>query len=168
MLLPCALYLVRHGIAADASSAFPDDAARPLTDEGMERLRIQFKALRQLDVEIEHVLTSPLVRAMQTAALLKEAFRNAPAVAVVDALRPGGRFDGLMAELARLPDAKGVALVGHEPSIGMVASRLLGAREAIQFKKGAVCRIDVATLPPTEPGRLQWFLPPRVLRGLAG
>jgi phosphohistidine phosphatase len=168
MLLPCALYLVRHGIAADLSAAFPEDAARPLTDEGAERLRVQFKALRRLDVEIEHVLTSPLVRAVQTAALLKEAFRNEPAVSVIDALRPGGKFDGLMAELARLPSVKGVALVGHEPSIGLVAARLLGARDAIPFKKGAVCRIDVATLPPAEPGQLQWFLPPRVLRGLAG
>ncbi|MCX6539798.1 MAG: phosphohistidine phosphatase SixA [Acidobacteria bacterium] len=168
MMSPCALYLIRHGIAADPSSALPDDPARPLTDEGTQRLRVQFKALRRLGVEIEHILTSPLVRAIQTAALLKEAFRNAPAVSVVDALRPGGRFDGLMAELARLPNVHGVALVGHEPSMGMVAARLLGARDAIPFKKGAVCRIDVATLPPTEPGQLQWFLPPRVLRGLVG
>jgi phosphohistidine phosphatase SixA len=73
-----------------------------------------------------------------------------------------------MADLARRPTVTGVALVGHEPSIGMVAARLLGARDAIPFKKGAVCRIDVATLPPTEPGQLQWFLPPRVLRALAG
>ena len=168
MLSPCALYLIRHGIAADLSSACSDDAARPLTDQGTERLRIQFSALRQLDADIEHVLTSPLVRAMQTAALLKEALKPAPAIVVVEALRPGGRFDALMAELARLPSVKGVALVGHEPSIGMVAARLLGARDPIPFKKGAVCRIDVDTLPPTEPGQLQWFLPPRVLRGLAG
>jgi phosphohistidine phosphatase len=168
MASSCALYLVRHGIAADASAAFPDDAARPLTEEGSDRLRVQFKALRGLDAEIDHVLTSPLVRAMQTAALLTASLEPAPTVIVVDALRPGGRFDALLAELARLPGATGVALVGHEPSIGMIAARLVGARDAIPFKKGAVCRIDVATLPPTEPGQLRWFLPPKVLRGLAG
>jgi phosphohistidine phosphatase len=168
MSSPCSLYFVRHGIAADPSSAFPDDAARPLTDEGTARLRVQFKALSRLDVEIEHVLTSPLVRAMQTAALLRESLTPMPAVVVVDALSPGGRFDALMAELAKLPCVRGVALVGHEPSIGMAAARLLGARDAIRFKKGAVCRIDVATLPPAGSGQLQWFLPPRVLRGLAG
>ncbi|MCX6543825.1 MAG: phosphohistidine phosphatase SixA [Acidobacteria bacterium] len=168
MSSPCALYFVRHGIAAEPSSAFPDDAARPLTDEGTARLREQFKALSRLDVEIERVLTSPLVRAMQTAALLRESLTPTPAVVVVDALRPGDRFDALMAELAKLPRVRGVALVGHEPSIGMAAARLMGARGAIRFKKGAVCRIDVATLPPTESGQLQWFLPPRVLRGLAG
>lgn len=168
MLSPCALYLVRHGIAADPSSAFPDDAARPLTDEGMHRLRVQFRALGRLDVEIDHILTSPLVRAMQTAALLKDALAQTPTIRVVDDLRPGGRYDALLAELGRISHATGVALVGHEPSIGMIAARLLGARDAIPFKKGAVCRIDVATLPPAEPGQLQWFLPPRVLRGLAG
>ena len=168
MLSPCALYLVRHGIAAEPGADYPDDAARPLTDEGAERLRVQFKALRRLDVEIDHILTSPLVRTVQTAALLKEAFRNAPAVSVSEALRPGGRFEAVMAELARLPRAMGVALVGHEPSIGMIGARLLGARDGIPFKKGSVCRIDVATLPPTEPGQLQWFLPPRVLRSLGG
>jgi len=168
MLSPCALYLVRHGIAADPSSAFPDDAARPLTDEGIDRLRVQFRALRRLDVEIDHILTSPLVRAMQTAALLNDALRHASTVSVVEALRPGGRFEALMADLARLPVVRGVALVGHEPSIGMIAARLLGARDPIPFKKGAVGRIDVTTMPPSDPGQLQWFLPPRVLRGLAG
>jgi phosphohistidine phosphatase len=164
----CALYLVRHGIAADPTPDRPDDAARPLTEEGAARLRVQFKALGRLDVAIEHVLTSPLVRAMQTAALLADSLKPAPAVTVIEALRPGARFDTLLAELARLPLVTGVALVGHEPSIGMVAARLLGARDPIGFKKGAVCRIDVATLPPTEPGQLQWFLPPRVLRALGG
>ncbi|MEI6669973.1 MAG: phosphohistidine phosphatase SixA [Acidobacteriota bacterium] len=167
MLSTCALYLIRHGIAADTTRACPDDASRPLTDEGVERLRIQFKGLRRLDVDIDHILTSPLVRAAQTAALLAEACRDAPDVIVVDALRPGGRYEALLAELARLPPRRGVALVGHEPSIGMAAARLLGARDGVPFKKGAVCRIDVATLPPAEPGQLQWFLPPRALRALA-
>lgn len=164
----CALYLIRHGIAADATAACPDDAARPLTDEGADRLRVQFKALRGLDAELDHILSSPLVRATQTAALLADAFRNRPTVAVIDALKPGGRYDAVMAELARLPRAGGVALVGHEPSIGLLAAGLIGARAPIPFKKGGVCRIDVDQLPPAQPGRLQWFLPPKMLRGLAG
>ena len=163
-----ALYLIRHGIAADATAECPDDAQRPLTEEGTERLRVQFKALRGLDAELDYILSSPLVRAVQTAAVLAEAFRNKPTVAVIDALKPGGRYDAVMAELARLPQAGGVALVGHEPSIGLLAAGLLGARVSIPFKKGAVCRIDVDMLPPAQSGRLQWFLPPKILRSLAG
>jgi phosphohistidine phosphatase len=162
----CAVYFIRHGIAADLSAAYPDDSARPLTAEGVERLRLQFRALRRLDVDIDCILTSPLVRTVQTAGLLREALTPVPPVRVIEALRPGGRFDAVMAELARLPELRGVALVGHEPSIGVLAARVMGARDGFSFKKGAVCRIDVASLPPTEPGQLQWFLPPRVLRGM--
>ena len=59
-----------------------------------------------------------------------------------------------------------VALVGHEPELGELAARLLGARGAVEFKKGAVCRIDVDALPPTAPGALRWLLPPKVLRSI--
>jgi len=164
----CSLYLIRHGIAADATEQHPDDAARPLTDQGVERLCAQFRALRGLDVELDHILSSPLLRAVQTAALLAETFRNKPRTGVIDALKPGGRYDAVMAELARLPQAGGVALVGHEPSIGMLAAGLIGSRVPIPFKKGGVCRIDVESLPPSQPGQMQWFLPPKILRGLAG
>ena len=57
-----------------------------------------------------------------------------------------------------------IALVGHEPGIGELAARLIGLRHPIEFKKGAVCRIDVDALPPTAPGALRWLLPPKVLR----
>ena len=59
---------------------------------------------------------------------------------------------------------KKIAIVGHEPGIGELAARLMGLRKAIEFKKGAICRIDVAALPPTGNGQLKWFLTPRILR----
>jgi phosphohistidine phosphatase len=158
------IYAVRHGIAADLSASCPNDEDRPLTEEGIERLCVQFRALRDLGVELDHVVTSPLVRARQTGEWLSAAFKTAPALVVCDALRPGGRYDAVMADLARLPRARHVALVGHEPSIGMLAAGLIGLRGSIPFKKGAVCRISVDGIPPSAPGQLEWFLPPRVLR----
>ena len=59
-----------------------------------------------------------------------------------------------------------MALVGHEPSIGELAARLIGSRHPIEFKKGAVCRIDVESLPPAGPGSLRFLLTPKVLRGI--
>ena len=158
------IYLVRHGIAADLSAAYPNDADRPLSEEGIERLRVQFRALREMGVELDHVVTSPLVRARQTGEWLTAALKDVPATVVSDALKPGGRYDAVMADLARLPHARHVALVGHEPSIGMLAAGLIGLRGSIPFKKGAVCRIAVNDIPPASPGQLEWFLPPRVLR----
>mgnify|MGYP003439409744 CR=1 FL=1 len=70
--------------------------------------------------------------------------------------------------LARHAKRKSLALVGHEPSMGVLAARLIGQRRPLAFKKGAVACIEVDALPVTRPGTLQWFLPPRLLRQLAG
>jgi phosphohistidine phosphatase SixA len=74
----------------------------------------------------------------------------------------------LLADLASRCDRPHVALVGHEPDLGGVAARLLGARRPLEFKKGAICRIDVDSLPLKRPGRLRWFVTPRMLRRLGG
>ena len=57
-----------------------------------------------------------------------------------------------------------IALVGHEPNIGELAARLTGARTPLEFKKGAICRIDFEVFPPKGTGHLRWFVPPRMLR----
>ena len=78
-------------------------------------------------------------------------------------------YDELKARLAELEKhvRRGhIAIVGHEPGIGELAGRLSGMRHALELKKGAVCRIDVDTLPPKGGGTLRWFLTPKVLRNL--
>ena len=59
-----------------------------------------------------------------------------------------------------------IALVGHEPGIGELAARLIGSRHPIEFKKGAICRIDVEEVPPSGPGALRWLLTPKILLAL--
>ena len=59
-----------------------------------------------------------------------------------------------------------IALVGHEPNIGELAARLIGARAPLEFKKGAICRIDFETFPPKGSGQLRWFASPKMLRDL--
>ena len=87
------IYLVRHGLAAEQGPEFPNDDDRPLTSEGIERLRVQVLGLRALDVRLDRVLTSPLVRAAQTAEILAAGVGCAVPPVPVDALRPGGRYD---------------------------------------------------------------------------
>jgi phosphohistidine phosphatase SixA len=72
----------------------------------------------------------------------------------------------VLADLEKQAKRTRIALVGHEPAIGELASRLTGARRPLEFKKGAVCRIDLDELPPGDPGVLRWFVPPRILRRL--
>jgi phosphohistidine phosphatase len=160
------IYLVRHGLAAEQGPDYPNDDDRPLTDEGIERLRAQALGMRELRVRLDRVLTSPLLRAAQTAEVLAAGVGCETPMVPVDALRPGGRYDALMAALGRLGDDRSVALVGHMPSMGAIAARLIGAAEPLPFKKGAVCCIEVDRLPPAQAGRLHWFLPPRALRAL--
>ena len=84
----------------------------------------------------------------------------------VDALAPGDAFAAFMTELEKHVRRSRIAIVGHEPGIGELAARLVGMRHPIEFKKGAVCRIDVDALPPRGPGTLRWLLTPRILRSL--
>jgi phosphohistidine phosphatase SixA len=81
-------------------------------------------------------------------------------------LTPAGTYTALMTDLQKHARKSRIALVGHEPSIGEIAARLVGSRHAIPFKKGAIGRIDLDEIPPNGPGDLVWFLTPRILRGL--
>ena len=158
------LYLIRHGLAAERGESYPDDTKRPLTNEGVQKLRKEAKALLALDVTFDVILTSPLTRTRQTAEVIAAVFRNAPPIVNMPSLAPGGAHGAIMEELSKQHRRRRIALVGHEPGIGELAGRLIGLRRPLGFKKGAICRIDVAALPPAGPGQLRWFLTPRILR----
>lgn len=160
------LYLIRHGVAAERGDQYPDDAKRPLTSNGMSRLRRQAKALAGLGETFDRILTSPLVRTRQTAEVFADVLKPKPAIVNVDALAPAGTTGAVMQELSRLPQQGRVALVGHEPNLGELAARLIGAKAPLPFKKGGVCRIDFDALPSKGPGTLRWFVTPRMLRNL--
>ena len=163
---PYELYFVRHGLAEERGDAWPDDSKRPLTDEGMSRIRKAARGLARLGVSIEVVLTSPLVRARQTAEQLAAGLDPRPSLVNVDSLAPDGSYAAVIADLEKHARKSRIALVGHEPMIGELAARFIGSRHPIEFKKGAVCRIDLEDLPPAGPGDLRWFLTPKILRAL--
>jgi phosphohistidine phosphatase len=164
MSTPTELYLVRHAIAAERGSEWPDDTKRPLTERGVSRFKEAVKGLRHLDVTVDEIFTSPLVRARQTAELLAAGLDGKPPVKVLEALAPGHSFASVMSQLARVAKRRRVALVGHEPDLGELAAHLIGAGRALTFKKGGVCRIDIGSLATKRAGSLIWFFPPTVLR----
>ena len=142
------IWLLRHGEAEDAAES---DAARRLTDKGERQSRDAGRALARLGVELDLCLTSPKVRALQTAELACEEL--AVPVAVTDALR-GGTFDA-----EELASGHGeVLLVGHEPDFSRAVQLATGAR--IDLKKGGVAAI--------EDGVLTCLLRPKQLREIAG
>jgi phosphohistidine phosphatase len=167
MATPAELYLVRHAIAAERGEDWPDDDKRPLTARGVSRFKESVTGLSRLGVAVDEIFTSPLIRAKQTADLLAAGLPGKPSVKVLDALSPGHTPGSLLAQLAKNARRRRIALVGHEPALGELAAHLIGAGRALPFKKGGVCRIDVESLTSRRAGALNWFLTPRVLRGLS-
>jgi phosphohistidine phosphatase len=161
------LYLVRHAIAAERGPEWPDDTARPLTPEGIRRFRRTVTGLARAGVVLDEIFTSPFVRAVQTARLLSTGLEGRVAVSALPALASGHTPEDVLEQARGLATAERIALVGHEPDLGVLAAHLLGAARAPAFKKGAVCRIDVERLAAGTRGTLVWFAPPRLLRGLA-
>jgi phosphohistidine phosphatase len=161
---PYELYFVRHGLAHERGDSWPDDAKRPLTDEGMSRMRKAARSLARLGVSVEIVLTSPLVRARQTAEIVAAALDPRPSLVNVESLTPEGTYAAVVADLEKHARKTRIALVGHEPMMGELAARFIGSRHPIEFKKGGVCRIDVEDLPPAGPADLRWMLTPKILR----
>jgi len=161
------LYLVRHAIAEERGENWPDDTKRPLSDEGRVRMAKQVAGLESLEVRIEEVLTSPLVRTRQTAEILASGLSSRPKVTNFTALAPGHSAKEMLSALKDYARRSRLALVGHEPGLGDLMAALIGTRRPITFKKGGVALVKVDRLPP-EAGAaaLYWFLTPKVLRSL--
>jgi phosphohistidine phosphatase len=161
------LYLVRHAIAAERGPKYPDDRLRPLTPAGSKKFSQSVPGLVELGVVIDVVLTSPLVRARDTAMLLAAGLKPKPSLVEIEALSPSGRPNAIVEAIkTHSKSQRRLALVGHEPDLGELAARLLGARGMVEFKKGGVCLIEVDGATPGGPGTLRWMLPPKAIRAL--
>ena len=163
---PYELYLIRHAVAEDRGEDWPDDAKRPLSEDGASRMRKAARGLDRLGLTLDVIVTSPLVRTRQTADIVAAALNPRPPIVAAESLAPGGSYQAIITELEKQSKRGRIGIVGHEPGIGEFAARLVGSRHAIEFKKGAVCRIDVDALPPSGPGELRWLVTPRILRSI--
>jgi phosphohistidine phosphatase len=166
------LYLMRHGIALPQDDpSVTHDAERPLTSKGVKRMRKAAKGVRQLNIPFDAVLTSPALRARQTAEIVAAALNIEARLEEISGLAPESTVEHLMFGLTRYQDRAHVLLVGHEPLLSDTAAYLLGGKKpanvTIDFKKGALCRIEIDSLPATSPGKLHWLLTPKQLRLLA-
>ncbi len=106
------------------------------------------------------------MRTKQTADVLAGCLTSKPPVTTSDSLAPAGTPAAVLQELGKHMRKGRIALVGHEPNLGELAARLIGARVPLEFKKGGICRIDFDVFPPKGAGQLRWFVPPRMLRAL--
>jgi phosphohistidine phosphatase len=157
------LYIVRHGPAGDASEWTSPDRDRPLTTHGKNVVLRVAEKLAELGVEVDAIITSPYVRAKQTADILARALHRTDQLETDGRLSAGFGIADLMSLLADYAEASSLMIVGHEPDLGQAICELVGA-ERLKMKKGAVALVDVPD-PHTARGQLQWVVPPAVLVG---
>jgi phosphohistidine phosphatase len=163
------LLLVRHAIAEEHDPArWPDDADRPLTQRGMRRFRSAAEGLGTLTPEVDRLITSPVVRAHQTATILHDIL-GWTGPEIQPHLASGAPIAGAIALLADCDPESTVAVVGHEPMMSLLTAAYVGgssARLVLDWRRGGVAMIDFDGAPAISAGVLAWFLPPRVLRSL--
>src|SRR4051812_48240859 len=161
------LFVLRHGIAVDLGvKGCARDSERVLTGEGKRKVRKVAKAMKAMKLEFDLILSSPFVRASETAEIVaKELGLD---LAFTDALIPRTEVSKLAAVLAKHEDkAENVLIVGHEPHLSETIGYLLTGEDKsfVTLKKAGLCKLVLRSLKPAH-GTLEWLLTPRQLSAL--
>ena len=155
------IYLLRHAIAEDRKP-HGSDAARELTAEGREKLRRVLERARKAEVQPSLILTSPLVRAVQTASMAAAAL-GCDTVVKTPALEPDSSPQLVWEQIRERRNERAVLLAGHEPLLSAAVAWMLGASSlAVDMKKSALVRLDCARIDAAPKGVLKWMLTPGV------
>lgn len=160
-MTPMRCYFLRHGVAVEPGAWSGTDFDRPLTREGHQRIERQARAIEGLGLELEAIVTSPLLRAKQTA--MAVARRLGAESRVVEDPRLGGGFtiERLGAILGEHADSRAIMLVGHEPSMSLTIGNAIGGA-SIELKKAALAGVELHALHPAT-GTLFCLIPPKIL-----
>jgi phosphohistidine phosphatase len=157
------VYFLRHGIAIDAEVWDGSDFDRPLTPDGKERMKREAKAMARLGIVPELVLTSPLLRAKQTAAIVAQRLNLADRLSEDERLGLGFGAGALRAIAAERKATGTLMLVGHEPSMSATIGDVTGGSR-VELKKGGLACVDLDD-DDDAAGTLAWLLTPKLLLG---
>jgi len=156
------LYILRHGIAEDGHPGLPD-SERALTPDGKKKLRVVARMAAHADVKPSLILTSPLKRALDTAQIAAEALGYKGDLLQTNALAPTSHPKSVWDEIRLHRDQSQILIVGHEPLSSRVTAFLLACPHLeIDFKKGAIARVDLEEFGSEPKGVLKWLLTPKL------
>lgn len=157
------LYFLRHAIAVERGTSGHKDENRPLTKDGIRKMKEGTKGIRRLGLKFDRILTSPLLRARQTADIVCKEFGQE--AEVWQSLDPSEDPRQIIAAL-RKSNAKDLLLVGHEPHLSQFISVLISGSSDVQleFKKGGLCKVSSDDLIYGRCATLHWLLAPSQLR----
>ena len=157
------LYLMRHAIAADADEN-TEDHRRALTEKGRKKLGKIARNMKKLDLSFDLIMTSPTLRARQTADVVADAFDISPELVLEsENLAPLGFGDKLVDEIKAQKPVDDLLIVGHEPFLSQLIGMLLAgdANLSIDMKKAGLCKLSIENLSYGRCATLEWLLPPR-------
>lgn len=164
------LFILRHGLAANpGEDGLPKDlpdADRPLTAKGKQKLWRTTEAMQAMEIKFDVVVSSPLLRAMQTAQIVTEAMALRKKLVLTDNLAPGGSPKSLVEQINALDArAKNILLVGHEPYLSKLIALLCAGNTsaALDLKKGGLAKLELQKLRYARCATLAWLLTPKQL-----
>lgn len=160
------IYIVRHGIAIDRGDPkCPPDPERYLTGEGVEKTKQVARGVVALGATADLLLSSPYVRAMQTAEIFAgELEYSKQKIRRTDLLLPGAETSMLFRELAKDKQSSAIFLFGHAPQLDEVIATALGSKHHVtSLKKAGVALIELKRVSPPS-GEIVWLAPPKLLR----
>jgi len=163
------LYIIRHAIAVDEGTADYEDSQRPLTDKGRKKMRQIAKGLRSLGVEFDLILSSPYLRAQETAEVLGDVFKMKKKIIFSESLLPESEPEKVIAEINESHTVDSLVLVAHEPHLSGLIGLLTSGNVNIDMtlKKGGVCRLSADDLHHEHRATLEWLLTPGILVEIA-
>jgi phosphohistidine phosphatase len=165
------LYCLRHGLAVDQDTeGIHKDAERPLTAEGKRKMRAVAKGMRAMGLEFDVILSSPSVRAWQTAEIVAVAMDARDRLILEEGLAPEGSPKQVVESLNNLdPRPEQVLVVGHEPCLSELVSLLVAGNAALEIvlKKGGLCKLSAESFKPARCAALEWLLTPRQMARMA-
>jgi phosphohistidine phosphatase len=159
------VYFLRHANAGTHLATPKKDEKRGLDKEGIEQCGYVGRALAALDVQVDTVISSPLKRATQTAALVGNEIGHEGLLQVDPALRPQATFADFRKLLDKYARQEAIMVVGHNPNLSEFLGRIVsatGCEAGLELRKGAVAKVELRRTS----GSLQWVLTPKVLRAL--
>jgi phosphohistidine phosphatase len=160
------IYLMRHGIASEPDvQSIESDSQRSLTTQGRNKIEQIAGKLKNMGIKPDLFLSSPYVRAEQTAAILAKEFDNIQQLKLFDLLVPTGDADAIITEVVAKYMVDELFIVGHEPCLGQLISVLTIGNPglAINIKKGGVCGLSADDLRLDRRAALEWLLTPNMM-----
>lgn len=157
------LYLMRHAIAeARDASVYPDDSLRPLSGPGRRKMVKIAGGLKELGLAFDLILSSPYLRARETAEIMAKRFGLKNHLVFTENLAPLGQPDQLIAEIRAQYLVENLLLVGHEPYLSSLASMLLTGHAGLEIimKKGGLCCLSLSEPRYAQCAVLEYLLTP--------